>query len=225
MKTLHRLTFILTLAFILTAAQVFPSTSTNIFTADEIRQNQQNKVESERDTIKIKAKVYGDIKIETDGSSSSTVFLKMKDGALIPLGSEKATYTDDDIDAVFVHRPKKNTDLLIEISKKPEELPETGMNESTDVKISISPKSEPQITDHKSDRLLMDTPSDKVIYVLDGEIVDYGLISMLSPGRIKTVTVLKGNAAKDKYKDKMIDKEGVIEIVTHDLQLQKHFTD
>lgn len=163
----------------------------------EIKQNR------ERDTITITARLFGDFKFDAD-EASSNVFFTMHDGRVIPLGFQSDNFSAEDIASVYIYRPDRKKDLVIEISVLPE-------NESKDT----------HPADDQSERLPFEPASNKVIYVLDGKIVDYEMISILSPQRIKMVNVLKGEAAVEKYKDIMKDKEGVIEVVTHQVKFEK----
>ena len=166
-------------------------------------QLQEIKQTRERDTITIAARLFGDFKFDAE-EASSNVFFTMHDGRVIPLGFQSGNFSAEEIASVYIYRPDRKKDLVIEISVLPE-------NESKDT----------HPADDQSERLPFEPGSNKIIYVLDGEIVDYKLISILSPQRIKMVNVLKGEAAVEKYKDKMKDKEGVIEIETHQVKFEK----
>ncbi|MFN2396417.1 MAG: hypothetical protein ABR597_12100, partial [Bacteroidales bacterium] len=117
---------------------------------------------------------------------------------IIPLGIQSGKFSAEEIASVYIYRPNKKKDLVIEISFTPEEkLTETHSG------------------DDQPSRPPFELASNNTIYVLDGEIVEYDLIRNLSPQKIKAVNVLKGDAAIEKYPEEMKNKESVIEIETH----------
>lgn len=113
------------------------------------------------------------------------------------------------------------------ISAQTQNLPlqEIKQNRERDTITITDESTETHSGEQKSGRLPVESSSEKLIYVLDGEIVDYEMITLLSPQRIKMVNVLKGEAALEKYKDEMKNKEGVIEIETHQIKFEKLFPD
>lgn len=74
----------------------------------EIKQNR------ERDTITVTARLLGDFKFDTDGSSSN-VFFTLLDGRVIHLGIQTENFSAEEIASVYIYRPNRKKDLVVEI--------------------------------------------------------------------------------------------------------------
>lgn len=74
----------------------------------DIKQNR------ERDTITVTARLLGDFKFDTDGSSSN-VFFTMLDERVIHLGIQTENFSAEEIVSVYIYRPNRKKDLVVEI--------------------------------------------------------------------------------------------------------------
>jgi hypothetical protein len=147
----------------------------------EIKQNR------ECDTITITARLLGDFKIDTDGSSTN-VFFTMSDGRVIPLGKESGNLSADEIASVYIYRPNRSEDLFIEIT-----------NPSVESKTETSTK---------------DFTAGKILYIVDGMELIEKHVHQIPPTDILNITVLKDKSAVEQYGKKPEEYEGVILIET-----------
>ncbi len=147
-------------------------------------------------TIDIRGK---ELNIKVDGSSGDNKNLQLKKEA------DKSTVTIEsiEIENLSMEKVKEARERLKDGKTDSEYLIAIGQKKDGEGKVVYAYSLKADLKD--------ELPKD-ILYIIDGQESDAAAIKNLDPNSIKSVIVLKGNSANNKYGDK--GKNGVIEIIT-----------
>ena len=170
MKT--QLRSIFTYFIIVFAAMVLMTAKTSVFGQSQNQRLQEILQESERETITITAQIFGDIQFDSF-ETPPNIFFILQDDTVIRLGDESGKLTAEEVASVYIYRPNRKKDLIIE----------------------IKPVDDEDTADEKSEV----EPEKRILYIVDGIELLEEHVHNIPPNNIKSISILKGDSAAEKY--------------------------